>query len=135
MPRESHAWAVAREALAPFGVLHRVENPIVIGFPDALYCLFGVSGLIESKATVGTLKLEQVLWAEEWSAAGGLVFTLLRADGIWFLYDATGTRQLYDKVAEPVPLVRAAGTFPLKEMLRHLAPVNRRRALFGRKAT
>lgn len=133
MPRESHAWAVARDALAPFGVLHRVENPILIGFPDVVYCLIGCSGMIESKATVGTLKLEQVLFAENWAAAGGLVFTLLRADAIWFLYDAVGTRRLYEKVSEPEPLVRAPGPFPLKEMLRHLAPVNRRLGLFGRK--
>lgn len=133
MPRESHAWSVARGELAPFGVTHRVENPVVIGYPDVTYCLIGVTGMIETKATMATLKLEQVLFAEDWSKAGGLVFTLLYADNIWFLYDAPGTRRLYEKAAEPEPLVRAPGPFPLREMLRYLAPVNRRRALFARR--
>ena len=83
-------------------------------------------------ATVETLKLEQVLFAEEWSAAGGLVFTMLRSDAIWFLYDAAGTRRLYERAGEPAPLVRSPGTFPLREMLRHLAPVGRRVGLFER---
>lgn len=127
MPKESHAWAVARDALAPFGELDRIENVIATGFPDVLYCLFRVTGLIETKATAATLKLEQVLFAERWAAAGGLVFTLLRADAIWFLYDAAGTRRLYGRAPDPGPLVRATGAFPLKEVLRHLAPVNRRK--------
>lgn len=126
MPRESQAWATARAALSPFGVLHRVENAVVIGYPDVTYCLIGCTGMIETKATVETLKLEQVLFAEEWQRGGGLVFTLLRADRTWFLYDAPGTRQLYERAADPAPLVRTEGAFPTKEMLRRLAPAGRR---------
>jgi len=126
MPRESHAWATARDELSPFGKLCRVENPLITGYPDVTYCLFGVTGMIETKATVETLKLEQVLFAEEWSRAGGLVFTLLRADAIWFLYDPVGTRQLYERATEPKALVRSPGSFPLREVLRRLAPPGKR---------
>ncbi len=52
MPLESHAWSTARGHLAPFGVLERVENGVSLGFPDTVYCLVGVSGLLEMKATV-----------------------------------------------------------------------------------
>lgn len=124
MPRESSSWAVARDHLAPFGVLERVENGVSLGFPDTVYVLIGVSGLLEMKGTVESLKLEQVLFAERWERAGGLCHTLLHADRTWFLYDAAGTRRLYER-KDPLPLVRS-GSFPLKEILRFLAPVTRR---------
>lgn len=126
MAKESSAWAAARDNLAPFGVLERVENGVGLGFPDTVYTLVGVSGLVEMKATVTSLTLEQVLFAERWSRAGGLCHTLLHADRVWFLYDAAGTRRLFERAEEPGPLVRAEGAFPLREMLRYLAPVDRR---------
>lgn len=126
MAREASAWDAARGHLAPFGVLERVENGVSLGFPDTVYVLVGVSGLIEMKATAESLTLDQVLFAERWTRAGGLCHTLLRADRTWFLYDASGTRRLYER-AVPGPLVRAEGAFPLKDILRYLAPVERRR--------
>lgn len=124
MPRESNAWAYARDRLSPFGVLVRVENSIAVGFPDVVYSLFGVAGLIEAKATAASLTLEQVLFAEGWLAAGGLCHTLLRADREWFLLDPPGTRRLFERT-DPRPIVRARD-FPLKELLRALAPLERR---------
>ncbi len=124
MPRESGAWAYTRRQLAPFGALVRVENSVAVGFPDTIYCLFGVCGLLEMKATAASLTLEQVLFAEGWLAAGGLCHTLLRADREWFLLDPLGTRRLFEH-ADPQPIVRAK-EFPLKDILRALAPLERR---------
>lgn len=122
--KETSSWAVAQRHLAPFGVLHRVENGIAVGTPDVCYCLVGVMGWIEAKATAESLTLDQVIFAERWLTAGGLCHTLLRADGIWFLLDPLGTRRLFEK-QEPRPLVRSRD-FPLKEILRFLAPIERR---------
>jgi hypothetical protein len=101
-----------------------VENGIAVGTPDVCYCLVGVMGWIEAKATAESLTLDQVIFAERWLTAGGLCHTLLRADGIWFLLDPLGTRRLFEK-QEPRPLVRSRD-FPLKEILRFLAPIERR---------
>ena len=125
MPKESRAWDTAQAALSPFGQLCRVENSLIIGFPDALYCLLGVTGFIETKATAASLTIEQVLFSEKWTRSGGLCHTLLRADRTWFLLDAAGTRRLFEK-KEPEPVVRSTGPFPLKEMLSQLAPISRR---------
>jgi hypothetical protein len=125
MPLESHAWSTTRDHLAPFGVLERVENGVSLGFPDTVYCLVGVTGTLEMKATIGSITLDQVLFGERWVKAGGLYHVLLYADRTWFLHDAVGTRLLYEH-AEPAPVVRAEGAFPLKEILRHLAPIERR---------
>ncbi len=124
MPRESNSWAYVRRQLSLFGVLVRVENSIAVGFPDVIYCLFGVCGLLEMKATAASLTLEQVLFAEGWFAAGGLCHTLLHADREWHLLDPPGTRRLFER-ADPRPIVRAK-EFPLKNILRALAPVERR---------
>jgi len=124
MTLETSAWAHAREKLAPFGKLHRIENRVAVGTPDAVYCLLTVTGLLETKATLESLKLEQVIFAEEWEAVGGLAHALLRADRTWFLLDAAGMRRSLEK-REPRPLVRSAD-FPLKEVLFHLAPPARR---------
>lgn len=124
MPRESHSWAYARGRLAPFGQLVRVENGVMKGFPDTVYCLISVCGLLEMKATLQSLTIEQVLFAEQWHAAGGLCHALLRADRRWFLLDPPGMRRAYAH-EEPRPVV-AAREFPLKDILRHLAPVERR---------
>lgn len=124
MPRETNAWAAAREALAPFGMLHRIENRLGAGTPDVLYCLMSVTGLIETKATLESLTLEQVLFAEMWRDSGGLVHALLRTDRMWFLLDAAGMRSYLEK-REPQVLVRAT-EFPLRDVLRYLAPPERR---------
>lgn len=121
-PDETSSWATARDHLSPFGTLHRIESRLELGVPDVIYCLRRVTGWIESKSTVLTLKLEQVMFAEEWAAAGGLCHMLMYADKIWFLFDSSGMRTIYEG-GDAVPVVRAQGKFPLKEMLRCLSPV------------
>lgn len=102
MTLESNAWAAVRRALAPYGRLVRVENRVEAGTPDVAYCLLGVSGWLELKSGAG-LEAEQLLWAEEWSRAGGLWHLLRRGrrGGAgtplgWALYDVGAARRLYE---------------------------------------
>jgi hypothetical protein len=124
MTLESNAWTAARGALAPFGVLGRVENAVAVGFPDVVYCIMGVSGLLEMKATVASLTAEQVAFGARWVASGGIWHMLLRADDAWRLYDVVGAARVLAR-EEPHPLV-VSREFPLRDVLRALAPPGRR---------
>ena len=134
MTEKSQVWSVFRRYVGPFGHLQRIES-IGQGIPDVNYCLWGVEGWIENKigqregARPASLTLDQVLWAEARTAAGGRVFLLVRLGPAWLLYDAEGTRKLYEGHPEPTPLVRVRGRFPLREILAHLAPVEIRKLI------
>lgn len=121
--RERYAWDTARAALAPFGQLIRIESPLTPGFPDVVYCLRRVPGLLETKAGTDP-SLDQVLFAEAWARAGGRWHLLVRRGRRWWLYDPGGARALYERVV-PVPVVVTApgAAFPLRAMLKALAPV------------
>lgn len=125
MNLEKNSWAAARDHLTPFGILTRVENVVAIGFPDVVYVIMGCSGLLEMKATVESLTTEQVAFALRWCASGGLWHMLLRADGEWFLHDAASAARVLAR-QDPKPLARAR-EFPLREVLRALAPPEMRR--------
>lgn len=121
MALESHVWSRAREKLSPFGMLIRLENAVYTGTPDVVYCLRKVTGFIETKATIQSLKLEQVMFGEQWALRGGLWHMLLMADNEWFLFNARGARGLHDRT-DFQPVVRSKGQFPLKPMLMCLSP-------------
>lgn len=124
MAQENNTWSTAKKYLAPHGIFTRVENPLMAGFPDVVYCVRGCAGLLETKATIGEVRLEQVLYAEGWAHNNGLYHMLLRADNVWALFDATGTRALLipHTNSHDVALVWKIGPFPTAEILRHLAP-------------
>lgn len=119
--RESNAWAATRDHLAPFGMLVRVENRVLVGFPDVLYVLRGVTGLLEMKADLTSLTLEQVLFGEGWTREKGLWHLLLHDASGWRLWDAAGARAIYES-GDPEPLVTSGSRFPLKFILQHLSP-------------
>jgi hypothetical protein len=132
MSEKSQCWQPAREALSPYGVLVRVENALGSGHPDALYCLLGVAGLVECKVDLGTLSLDQVLWAESWQSAGGLSWTLWRHPRGWALLDAAGMRRVYQSSFEPREVAKLwtdSKRFPTSLVLGHLAPVLLRRVM------
>lgn len=100
MSSERALWNLVRERLAPFGRLERIENRLGVGFPDVLYCLRGVTGLLELKhepwwsndrmagpvlRSVRSLKPEQVAWGQRWHAAGGHVYMLLQVERDYLL--------------------------------------------------
>ena len=94
---ESALWATVRDALSPFGILHRVENSCPpTGMPDVFYSLrhprTGAVGTgwielkhiaawparTETRVHIPSLTIDQVRWQEEWSAAGVRVTMILR---------------------------------------------------------
>ena len=127
---EAASWTTWRRHLAPYGQLLRVENALMAGFPDVLYCLRGRSGLLELKTDLASLTLEQVLLGEAWTAAGGAWWLGYRGQagahkGVWALFDARGARLAYSKMLLPVSAAArlwTTGAFPLQDVLDLLAP-------------
>lgn len=110
--------------LRPFGVIVPVESPITPGFPDYIYCLSQKMGVLELKylenwpkrpmtpIRIGTLTLEQTLWAEGWAVAGGRYRMMLRIGmSAWLVFGPRGVRQLYDRRLVRAALPRAALLF------------------------
>ncbi len=124
MTEKSQCWHPARKALAPYGTLVRVENRLEAGFPDVLYCLLGVSGLVECKVDLGSLSLDQVIWAERWGRAGGLCWLLWRHPAGWALFDHIGVRSVHRGTSprEVAELWTQSRSFPTTEALERLAP-------------
>lgn len=132
MRESSQCWDPTRKALSPYGALIRVENMLGSGHPDVLYCLLGVAGLMECKVDLGTLSLNQVIWAETWSAARGLSWMLWRHEKGWALFNAFGMRSVFSRVSDPrevAVLWTDNKLFPTRLMLCHLAPPCLRRHL------
>lgn len=122
---ESHAWSVARQHLAPYLRMVRVENQVGSGTPDWYYISrWGASGWVETKEDLGCLILDQVLWAEEETRYGGRSHMLYRHPGGWALYDAAGMRHVFEdkKAAKDFALVWIHKQFPLRAILSFLAP-------------
>ena len=142
---EANYWPVVRDHLSPFGVLKRVENSVGGGDGDVLYCLTrpkpgatAATGFLELKylpeyptkrmtpIRPRHLTKDQVLFAEEWSGAGGRAWLLLRAPPWTLLFDPAGIRGLYEaKVAAmdgpAIAKVAAMGAkFPTGPMLKAL---------------
>lgn len=134
MTEANQVHSVASKYLTPFGRFERVDNPLVDGFPDVYYNLFGVSGWVEEKLISLNGKapdhftLDQLLWGERETALGGRWFLLGRCGPAWVLYDAPGARAWYEGTAERW-LFRLTGRFPLREVLDRLAPRALRRGL------
>lgn len=137
MIREASAYGAMRAALAPYGVLERVENRLSAGTPDLAYALLGVTGWVELKVDLGSLALEQVLFAERWAApigpyAGGLYHLVWRHRRGWAALDAAGARAVYaahakQQVAREKALLWTDTTpFPTAAALTLLAPPPRR---------
>ena len=70
---ERALWRTVRTALAPYGSLVRIENKVELGTPDVLYCLRGVTGLLELKqindCSSGRTSMRQ--WRREPDRFGG----------------------------------------------------------------
>lgn len=142
--KESSLWRTARDKLSPFGKLVRIENALASGVADVAYVLTRpapgsrpASGWLELKQisafparpstplVVEHLTIEQVRFAESWSAAGGRAFMLLRIPPWFLLFDAAGIRGVHEREvlaggAAKVALVAARGRFPAGPILREL---------------
>jgi hypothetical protein len=113
---ESNLWRTFRANLSPFGMLRRIENSIDRGEGDVAYCLtrpkpgsIAATGFVELKVVDGYparrstplridhLTKEQVLFAEDWAAAGGRAWLLLKIPPWHLLFDPAGIRGLYDR--------------------------------------
>jgi hypothetical protein len=136
MTREAAYWPTVRDHLSPFGVVRRIENGVGGGDGDVIYCLTrpkpgstAATGFIELKSLPAYpakrstpirpphLSKDQVLFAEEWAAAGGRAWLLLRAPPWTMLFDVPAIRMLYQgEVAAmdgpAVARVAAMGRFP-----------------------
>lgn len=141
---EARYWSDhVRPALAPFGRLVRVENAADLGTPDVAYCLRtapgapAAAGWIELKhlpaaptraATplrIPHLTVDQVRWGEEWTAAGGRCWFLLRAGTEHFLTQPPWPRAIYRgevtaAALADVAAVYAVGRFPAGRVLKAL---------------
>lgn len=147
MTLESSLWTTTKKNLSLFGKLVRFENAVGEGEGDVVYCLRspkpgspGVTGFVELKVAElpvrpttpirpHHLELDQVKFAEDWSAAGGRAFLLLRMAPFYLLFDPPGIRALYQggvpsgivSFGGPgAPIVVGRGKFPLGPILRRL---------------
>lgn len=144
MTKESGLWRTVKSHLSPFGELRRIENGVGTGEGDVVYCLTSpkpgslpATGWLELKSGADYpvrpmtplraphLTIEQVQFAEDWSAAGGRAWLLLKSPPWFLLFDPPGTRGLYElKVAAAdgpaVAKVAGMGKFPLGRVLRAL---------------
>ncbi len=109
---ESALWDRVRSELGRYGYVGRVENGVEPGWPDVAFSLRvparrAVSGWLELKhadkwptrpatpIVLPHLTLEQVLWLEGWTRAGGRAFLLLQV-GTWYgLLTPGSARALY----------------------------------------
>ena len=141
---ESGYWGDhVRPALAPFGVLTRIENAVDLGTPDVAYCLRlkplvpAVAGWIELKVLenlpargstpvrIDHLTWEQVRWGEMWVEAGGLAWMLLRAGDRHILMKPPWPRRIFKGEVTAPDLVNGAdafgiGKFPKGKVLKCL---------------
>lgn len=135
MTEVNQVHSVASKHLTPFGRFERVDNPLVDGFPDVYYNLFGVTGWVEEKLIPLSGKppdhftLDQLLWGERETSLGGRWFLLGKCGSNWVLYDAPGARAWRDGLADRW-LFRIGGRFPLREVLDRLAPRSARGVTF-----
>lgn len=143
MTKESNFWQTVKAHLGPFGTLKRIENSAGDGTADVAYCLtrpkvgsLPASGFVELKVAEMPIRpttvlrprhltIDQVQFAEEWSAAGGRSWLLVRATPWTFLFDVAGIRGLFEeKVAsgDAPAIARAAGInrFPTGPILKCL---------------
>lgn len=156
MTLESSLWSTTKANLSPFGKLVRFENAIGTGEGDVVYCLrslkpgsIAATGFLELKVAElpvrpmtpirpHHLTIDQVKFAEDWSAAGGRAFLLLRMAPFYLLFSPPGIRALYqggvyagtadaivagrhaDDSRPHHPLVVGRGKFPLGPILRRL---------------
>lgn len=145
MASEHALWDMVRRRLSGFGVMKRIENRVDIGMPDVLYCVkYPVTrqerytGLLElkhaplwPKLADTTLKiehftLEQVRWAEEWSAAGGSVFFLLQVENEYMLFKPSHMAAIYAGLTRNQLMTRSQpqaygfGRFPTVEIIQTL---------------
>lgn len=145
MGAEGSLWGLVRRRIAPYGYVGRVENAVEAGWPDVCYCLRvparpPAAGWLELKHLAGwparegtpvnvrTLTLDQVRWAEGWTAAGGRTHLLLQAGRDYVLLDAEATRALFEReLTRAHVLMRCAvsglGRFPARELVAHLTHV------------
>lgn len=141
---ESNFWRTVNLHLFPFGRLVRVENSALAGTPDVNYVLtrpkpgsLPASGWIELKhlddypdrrmtpIVIKHLELEQVLFLEDWAAAGGRAWMLLKAPPWILLFDHVGTRGVYERNVAAcdgpaVAKVAGLGKFPTGAILKAL---------------
>lgn len=140
---ESSLWQLQREKLGPYGRLTRIENVIDKGTPDVAYTLkYGRavctrSGWIENKYLPGwparpetpihieSLTLQQVLWLEEETRAGGRAWLMLQVASVYMLFNAIGVRAIFGRKYTATDcldtaLVRSRIIFPTRDLLRVL---------------
>lgn len=105
MSSERALWVTARRHLTPYGKLVRIENAASLGTPDVCYCLLGRMGWLELKedrapragkpVRLESLKLEQVLFLEDWERAGGRAWLLAQLGRSYALLSPTEVRAVW----------------------------------------
>lgn len=135
MGSEKALWNLTRKKLAPYGRLVRIESPSTEpGIPDVCYCIQGSTGFIELKeitrwpvrATtafrISHLSLEQVVFAEAWTASGGASSMLLQVGRDYLLLGVGSIRKIYDRALTKDGMVAecavfSQGKFPTAEIV------------------
>ncbi len=137
MTSERSLWRTARRQLSSYGLLQRIESPLVRGIPDVVYCLLGHAGWLELKEVdawparattalnIPSLTLEQVVFSESWSGAGGSAHLLLQVSRTYLLLDFKMMRKIFERRAvqveiELTALARGVGRFPKQAVVRTL---------------
>lgn len=138
---EDALWRKAREELAPWGVLHRVENSIDRGTGDVAYAIrvrgdVG-SGWIELKHVpkwpanddtpfvIRKLTQDQVDFLVQWQHAGGRAWCLLQVGrGYWLLdpplIQAVHARTVTGPAVRRLAVAGSPSRFPFGNILRAL---------------
>lgn len=130
---ETKLWQRVRKNLAPYGQLHRIENSLKAGTPDAVYCLRGVTGWIELKhspawparpTTVVKPKKftrEQAVFLLDWTRVEGFAFLLWQIGHDTLLFDGRDVELVYAGLPAAdlirVAIVHSRHGFPIKAVL------------------
>lgn len=143
MTSEAALRAIVRRALAPYGIIKRVENPIDPGTPDMAWQLAtprlgSAAGWLELKALeafpsrqatpvrIPSLTREQAAWAAEWEGAGGKSPLLLQVGRAYGLFAGARIGELFLDNPHPAAALAASasvwamGRFPTALILRAL---------------
>lgn len=117
---EGSLWDNMRSRFSPYGLLRRCEHAQEKGWPDVYWVLLRVPGWTELKylpdypAMADSpvwhehLTLEQVNWIEDEVEAGGRAYLLLQVRHDYYLFDAVGTRAIYERRVTRGDLPRVA---------------------------
>jgi hypothetical protein len=126
----------AINTLSVYGVVIPISDRVGSGVPDHHYVLRRVAGWLEAKVIPPSggcpahFTREQLMWGEDYVAAGGLWHLLglvERKPPLWRLYDTIGARAWFEGATNDLWLLNLSGPFPTRQVLDCIAPLPKAR--------